>query len=77
MVASLVHPVMQKVGSIVARHIKPFNVETIYLRGWHQQYVGYQRSYPRYDWRENCHTVSSHVGHAYWCGNGGSIMSNQ
>lgn len=33
MVASLVHPVMQKVGSIVARHIKPFNVETIYLVG--------------------------------------------
>lgn len=33
MVASLVHPVMQKVGSIVARHIEPFNVETIYLVG--------------------------------------------
>ncbi|MCA9950566.1 MAG: ethanolamine utilization protein EutJ [Anaerolineales bacterium] len=33
MVAALVHPVMQKVGSIVARHIKPFDVKTIYLVG--------------------------------------------
>lgn len=33
MVASLVHPVMEKVGSIVARHIAPFNVQTIYLVG--------------------------------------------
>lgn len=33
MVSSLVYPVMQKVGSIVARHIKPFAVETIYLVG--------------------------------------------
>lgn len=33
MVYSLVHPVMQKVGSIVARHIEPFDVEAIYLVG--------------------------------------------
>lgn len=33
MVSSLVHPVMQKVGVIVARHIKPYDVETIYLVG--------------------------------------------
>lgn len=32
-VAALVHPVMQKVGSIVARHIAAYNVETIYLVG--------------------------------------------
>lgn len=29
----LVRPVMQKVGSIVARHIEPYQVETIYLVG--------------------------------------------
>jgi ethanolamine utilization protein EutJ len=29
----LVRPVMQKVGSIVARHIEPFNVERVYLVG--------------------------------------------
>jgi ethanolamine utilization protein EutJ len=29
----LVYPVMQKVGSIVARHIKNFHVETIYMVG--------------------------------------------
>lgn len=28
-----VYPVMQKVGSIIARHIKPFAVETIYMVG--------------------------------------------
>lgn len=33
MIATLVHPVMQKVGSIVARHIKPYDVKTIYLVG--------------------------------------------
>lgn len=33
MVASLVYPVMQKVGSIVARHVRGFEVETIYLVG--------------------------------------------
>jgi ethanolamine utilization protein EutJ len=33
MVASMVYPVMQKVGSIVARHIASFQVETIYLVG--------------------------------------------
>jgi ethanolamine utilization protein EutJ len=33
MVSSLVYPVMQKVGSIVARHIARFNVQTIYLVG--------------------------------------------
>ncbi|MCB8984424.1 MAG: ethanolamine utilization protein EutJ [Ardenticatenaceae bacterium] len=33
MVSSVVYPVMQKVGSIVARHIQPYNVETIYLVG--------------------------------------------
>ena len=33
MVSTLVHPVMQKVGSIVARHIAGYNVETIYLVG--------------------------------------------
>jgi ethanolamine utilization protein EutJ len=33
MVASLVYPVMQKVGSIVARHVEPFSVETIFLVG--------------------------------------------
>ena len=33
MVASLVYPVMQKVGSIVARHIADYDVETIYLVG--------------------------------------------
>jgi len=33
LVSSLVYPVMQKVGSIVARHITPFNVQTIYLVG--------------------------------------------
>ncbi len=40
MVASLVHPVMQKVGSIVARHIEPFNVETIYLVGGTSSLLG-------------------------------------
>lgn len=29
----MVYPVMQKVGSIVARHIRPFNVQTIYMVG--------------------------------------------
>ena len=33
MVYPLVRPVMQKVGTIVARHIQPFNVKTIYLVG--------------------------------------------
>jgi ethanolamine utilization protein EutJ len=33
LVASLVRPVMQKVGSIVARHIRPYDVERIYLVG--------------------------------------------
>lgn len=33
MVSSLVHPVMEKVGTIVARHIKPYDVQTIYLVG--------------------------------------------
>jgi ethanolamine utilization protein EutJ len=33
MVYSLVRPVMQKVGSIVGRHIKPYHVETIYMVG--------------------------------------------
>lgn len=33
MVSSLVRPVMQKVGSIVARHIRPYDVETLYLVG--------------------------------------------
>ena len=33
MVSTLVYPVMEKVGSIVARHIKPYQVETIYLVG--------------------------------------------
>jgi len=33
MVYSLVRPVMQKVGSIIARHIKSYDVETIYLVG--------------------------------------------
>ncbi|MFO7539755.1 MAG: ethanolamine utilization protein EutJ [Chloroflexota bacterium] len=33
MVASMVYPVMQKVGGIVARHIASFQVETIYLVG--------------------------------------------
>lgn len=33
MVASLVYPVMQKVGSIVARHIAGYDVKTIYLVG--------------------------------------------
>ncbi len=33
MVYQLVRPVMQKVGSIVARHIKAYHVETIYLVG--------------------------------------------
>lgn len=32
-VTPLVRPVMQKVGSIVARHIQPFRVETLYLVG--------------------------------------------
>ena len=32
-VSSMVYPVMQKVGSIVARHIAAFNVQTIYLVG--------------------------------------------
>jgi ethanolamine utilization protein EutJ len=29
----LVQPVMQKVGSIIARHIEPYQLETIYLVG--------------------------------------------
>lgn len=33
MVSSLVRPVMQKVGTIVARHIRPYDVEMIYLVG--------------------------------------------
>jgi ethanolamine utilization protein EutJ len=33
LVTSLVRPVMQKVGSIVARHIRPYSVETIYMVG--------------------------------------------
>jgi ethanolamine utilization protein EutJ len=33
MVYTLVYPVMEKVGSIVARHIEGFDVETIYLVG--------------------------------------------
>lgn len=33
LVYSLVYPVMQKVGSIVARHIERFNVDAIYLVG--------------------------------------------
>lgn len=33
MVYSLVRPVMQKVGSIIARHIAPYPVETIYMVG--------------------------------------------
>ena len=33
MISSLVHPVMQKVGSIVARHIAGYSVDTIYLVG--------------------------------------------
>jgi ethanolamine utilization protein EutJ len=28
-----VRPVMQKVGTIVARHIRPYNVEALYLVG--------------------------------------------
>lgn len=32
-VQSMVIPVMQKVGSIIARHIAPYDVETIYLVG--------------------------------------------
>ena len=32
-VRSLVHPVMQKVGDIVRRHIAAHNVETLYLVG--------------------------------------------
>jgi ethanolamine utilization protein EutJ len=33
MVFPLVRPVMQKVGAIVARHIQPFRVDTLYLVG--------------------------------------------
>jgi ethanolamine utilization protein EutJ len=33
LISTLVYPVMQKVGSIVARHIKHYDVETIYLVG--------------------------------------------
>ncbi|PIE79859.1 MAG: ethanolamine utilization protein EutJ [Chloroflexi bacterium] len=40
MVSSLVHPVMQKVGSIVARHIEKFNVGTIYLVGGTSSLLG-------------------------------------
>ncbi len=40
MVSSLVHPVMQKVGSIVAQHIQPFNVKTIYLVGGTSSMLG-------------------------------------
>lgn len=32
-IASLVRPVMEKVGTIVARHIRPYHVETIYMVG--------------------------------------------
>lgn len=39
-VSSLVYPVMQKVGSIVARHIKPYDVDTIYLVGGTSSLVG-------------------------------------
>ncbi len=40
MVSSLVHPVMQKVGSIVGRHIEQFNVEAIYLVGGTSSMLG-------------------------------------
>lgn len=40
MVSSLVYPVMQKVGSIVARHIEKFNVQTIYLVGGTSSMLG-------------------------------------
>jgi ethanolamine utilization protein EutJ len=33
LVSSLVRPVMQKVGTIVARHIRPYNVKSLYLVG--------------------------------------------
>jgi ethanolamine utilization protein EutJ len=33
LVSSLVRPVMEKVGTIVARHIRPYGVETLYLVG--------------------------------------------
>ncbi|NTW00165.1 MAG: ethanolamine utilization protein EutJ [Oscillochloris sp.] len=33
LVFTLVRPVMQKVGSIIARHIRPYNVEKIYMVG--------------------------------------------
>lgn len=33
MVYTLVRPVMQKVGSIIMRHIKPYQVDTIYMVG--------------------------------------------
>ena len=33
LIYSIVRPVMQKVGSIVARHIRPYHVEAIYLVG--------------------------------------------
>ncbi len=36
----LVRPVMEKVGTIVARHIKPYNVETIYLVGGTANFQG-------------------------------------
>lgn len=40
MIASLVYPVMQKVGSIVARHIVGYGVETIYLVGGTSSLLG-------------------------------------
>jgi ethanolamine utilization protein EutJ len=40
MVYSLVRPVMQKVGSIVARHIKAYDVEAIYLVGGTSSMLG-------------------------------------
>ncbi len=36
----IVRPVMEKVGTIVARHIQPFNVETIYLVGGTSAFLG-------------------------------------
>lgn len=36
----IVRPVMEKVGTIVARHIQPFDVETIYLVGGTSAFLG-------------------------------------
>lgn len=36
----IILPVMQKVGTIVARHIKPYNVETIYMVGGTSCFIG-------------------------------------